>query len=243
MGAEVGEEGEKGEEQGKDILAFGNPRDRFDAEGVHGPKEREEKGGKDSGLRTPDSGRRGTKKTGQVEEKEEKEDGVGGMEGDVDGVEGGRIVNGGSEERDIGHVGNPKKGHVHADIGGGCGESPAQGGKGEAGMDEGVAHDVGGVVEVHEIVSDGGGEECEDKSKEEEGGRRNGEAAGKRGEKTKKRFHDGGMCNRADGGTEESKMAIIGVFFRGDGSTEDFAVGQGSSVEGEAGTHGGDGRR
>jgi hypothetical protein len=88
MGAKVGKEGKEGEEQGKDILAFGNPCYGFNAEGVDGPKEREEKGKKQGGFVVAGFVGWPAKKTAEMEKDKEKEDGVGRVEGDIRGMEG-----------------------------------------------------------------------------------------------------------------------------------------------------------
>jgi hypothetical protein len=89
----------------------------------------------------------------------------------VDGVKGGGIGGGCAKEGDIGHVGNPKKRHVHADVGRSGDESRAKSGRGNAVEDDGVARDVGGVVEVDEGIADGWGEDGENAGEEKSAGR------------------------------------------------------------------------
>ncbi|MBP5786923.1 MAG: hypothetical protein J6Y19_03810 [Kiritimatiellae bacterium] len=138
-----------GEEEREGILAFGDPGDRFHAERVDGPKESEEEGSENADLRISNFSVRMVKEGSEEAEKKEKEDSVGGMEGDIDGVEGSGVVDGGTEDGDIGHVRKPKKRHIHTGVRGIRSESSANGRGCEAGVDQAVPDDIGGIVKVH----------------------------------------------------------------------------------------------
>jgi hypothetical protein len=193
-GFEVGEGGEKGEEGREDVLAFGDPGDGFDAEGMDGPKESEEKGEK-RGTRSGEWGVRSRKSAGglrlggeqeEVAEEEEEEDGGEGVEDDVDGMEGERVVGGSAEEGDVGHVGQPKERHVHGSRGVGRGEGGTDVGRGKSLADDAVLGDVDVVVEIDEGIADGGGEQGEYDGEEEKGGQTLEEI----------RFHGNGVLQR-----------------------------------------------
>ena len=146
-GVEVAEDGEEGEEGGEGVLAFGNPGDGFDAEGMAGPEEGEEDGGKGRGA--------------AAAEDEVEEYGIQGMEEHVAEVEGPRIAGAGTENGDVEHPENPQEGGIHGGIAMESGESLPDGAEGETVQNQMVPGDEHGVVVIEQGIGDGRGEEGE----------------------------------------------------------------------------------
>ena len=197
--AEIGEEGKKGEKEGEDVLAFGNPGHGFDTEGMDGPEEGEEERRKrKAGCRTTVGPREG-QDASQATEEEEDEDCVEGVENDVDGMEGGGVRWRAAPKGNIDHIGNPEERHIHGTMEP-AGKGVQNAARREAGEDEGVFRDVVGVIQGKEPVADGGGVEGKDGEEEEDGEPGKDERAETAGEE----FH-GEARLAGDGGQDNPK--------------------------------------
>ena len=156
-GLEVEEDGGEGEECGEGVLAFGDPGDGFDTEGMERPE-----GGSETGKPgTADGG----------EEDEVEENGVGGVEEDVGQMVAPRRIGGSTEEEIVEEIGNPEERGVHGLVAMEGGESVTEGLPGEPVEDNGVVVDEDGVVQADEPVPDGRGEEGEGDQEEEHRGK------------------------------------------------------------------------
>ena len=76
------------------------------------------------------------------------------MEEHIDGMEGAGIVHGCAEEGYVGHVGYPKKRHVHCGVGWTREKGSTEAPKRQSLMDKIVADDVSGIIEAHKTIAD-----------------------------------------------------------------------------------------
>lgn len=210
-------DGKEAEEDGEAVLAFGHPGDGFDAEGMEGPEEGEEKsderrvtGDEQRGeaicaWREAASGGRGegAKAAGETEEEKEEEEGVEGMEEDVGEVEGPWAV---AEEGGVENVGEPEDRDIH---GGGAPEGEGARGvlRGDGRMDHGIGGDVGAVVEFDQGEADGGEKEKEGNEKGD-GGEQKKEGGGEGG---KTGFHGGRKDSRENGAGRGKRVDLVGA--------------------------------
>jgi hypothetical protein len=154
-GFEIAVDGGEGKEGGEGVLAFGDPGDGFDTQGVERPKG----GGEEGEPRAADGGT----------QDEPKQGGVCGVEQDVGKMVAPRGEGGSSEEKGVEEEGNPKERAVHHLVAVEGGEGAAQGGPGEAVGDDGIVADEEGVVKIDQTVPDGGGKKGERRNEEEKG--------------------------------------------------------------------------
>jgi len=155
-GPEVAENGGEGEEGGEGVLAFGDPGDGFDAEGMERPEGRRQDGGECA--------------MGGLSQDEEKEHGTGGVEEHVGQVEAPRGEGGRSEEDIVGKEREPEEGHVHAAVAMELREGLGNGAPGKSIGDDGVVGDEYRVVEIDERKGNGRREEGDGGDEEEYGG-------------------------------------------------------------------------